>query len=261
MEQSARRDDHFSTAAAVQTSLISRDPLRVAIRRILLNRLLSGELEPGSSINESKLAEELGISRTPLREALLELKFEGFLDSVPGKGFSVLPLSAETAWDLYLLVGWLEGVALRNGGNQSEDRLGLLEEIEKERQQAEEEQDTELAVRLDARWHAALVSTCSNNECLDVLNLLRRRLYRYEYVFADDLNHLGDSFRHRVAGTLDHHRQIIEALRARNLEFAVELLKHHWRTGAEIRSEWLRSAEEPAAGRLATSRDGNAAAS
>lgn len=221
--------------------IAARAPLRTAVRQVLLERLLSGELEPGRGINESRLAEELGVSRTPLREALLELTFEGFVESEQGKGFSVKGLSAETAWDLYLLVGWLEGVALRNAGLPEDSELAGLQAIDAERMEARNQNDIHRTVELDARWHASLISGCSNRECQDILKLLRRRLYRYEYVFADDLHQADGLIDTRVAATLEHHKQIMDALANRNLEFAVELLKHHWRTGAEIRSEWLRS--------------------
>ncbi|HZI89906.1 MAG TPA: GntR family transcriptional regulator, partial [Candidatus Polarisedimenticolia bacterium] len=80
---------------------IVRAPIRSQVRRYLLEGMLHGDPAPGSSINESELAQQLGVSRTPLREALLSLVGEGFLHADPGRGFFVLPLSAKEVEDLY----------------------------------------------------------------------------------------------------------------------------------------------------------------
>ncbi|HEX7051816.1 MAG TPA: GntR family transcriptional regulator [Longimicrobiales bacterium] len=223
-------------------SIISREPLRTEVRRVLLMRLLSGELEPGSRINESKLAEELGVSRTPLREALIHLEFEGFIESVQGKGFSVAPLRPKTARDLHAFVGLLEGIAMRSLANLTPEQLSrLVDELERiNRELAVESkdpgrQDLETVIQLGDEWHGLLVSACDNEQILEILRLLKQRLYRYTYSFVRQAQ--------RVEITLGWHEEIIEALRRREIDRAIELVHQHWMTGADARYEWLREAE------------------
>ncbi len=218
-----------------QTEL-TRQPIRIEVRRLLLDRLLSGELEPGARITESKLALELGVSRTPLREALLRLEFEGFLRSASGKGFSVAPLSSEAAANLYSLVGLLEPLAVETAGLPNEATLRKLDDIEDARVQAKLNHNLEEAVALANRWHNVLVQGCPNRELLDILAVLKRRLYRYEYSLVDEVS--------RVGQTHDHHQQILRAFRHKDLPLAIERLKEHWRLGADTRSRLLRSQEK-----------------
>lgn len=215
-----------------------QQPLRREVRRLLLDRLLSGELEPGSRINESRLAEEIGVSRTPLREALIKLELEGFMQNDKGRGFYVVPLSPETARDLYTLAGQLEALALEGAVPHTRAEIERLETLEAERAEAKRGGRFDAAVELDIRWHAGLVGGCPNGELLHLLEMLRNRLYRYEYVLAQQRD--WQSWEH------DHHERILQALREGNRRLAVETLKHHWNEAAEVRARWLEQPQEPA---------------
>jgi len=217
-------------------SLLSREPLREQVRTLLLDWLLRGELAAGSNISESRLAERLGISRTPLREALHKLEYEGFLSSEPGKGFSVRPLDPGTAEDLYRTSGTLESLALGSAGIPDESLLCELEEIDEKRRVSAEEHDGERAVRADDRWHRRLVSGCRNDVLLEILDLVKTRLIRYEHLFADDPDRMG------VTG-LQEHAGIIARLRAGKLGEARALLEAHFERGARERPQWLRKVE------------------
>lgn len=203
-------------------ALIPREPLRVAVRRVLIERLLSGELEPGSDINEKDLCQDLGVSRTPVRQALLHLEFEGFLDSQQGKGYSVLPLRPGVAAELYPLVGALEALALRWSAPLGEEVERELKELN-ERRAALERHESEERIELDDRWHDLLLSGCENGQLRSVLRLLKNRLYRYEHAIAQGTNRLGDS--------TAEHRAIQEALAGGDREKAARLLEEHWQIG------------------------------
>lgn len=223
-------------------AIIARKPLRAEIRRVLLGRLLSGRLEPNARINEGKLAAELGVSRTPLREALINLEFEGFIDSEPGKGFSVAPLRAKTAQELHVLVGLLEGEAMRSLATVSKEELTVLverlREINREMEEEAErgaEEDPERIIELGNGWHAILTGACDNEQLHEVLDLIKQRLYRYTYCFVEQ----GE----QVESKLHQHEEIIEALTRGDIDGAIRLLQAHWLTGAEPLSAWLRESE------------------
>src|SRR5262245_11264637 len=91
---------------------IERRPLREQIREELLRRLDRGDFTAGTDVNEATLAVELGVSRTPLREALITLAGEGVLESNQGRGFSFAPVSRKEFRELCEIVAALEALAL-----------------------------------------------------------------------------------------------------------------------------------------------------
>lgn len=208
-----------------------RQPLRREARRLLLERLLSGALSPGDRINESQLAGEIGVSRTPLREALIRLEIEGFVENDKGKGYYVLPLDAKRARDLYTVMGLLESQALETSAEHGRDTLEELERLESRRARAKRGHQFDDAIALDRKWHALLVSECPNEELVRILEMARDRLNRYEHVLARQREWQGRDH--------DNHTRIVDALREGNRALAVEIVKHHWQKGAEIRAAWL----------------------
>ena len=205
-------------------AVIPRQPLRSQIRSHLVERLLGGDLEPGSQLNESELSEELGVSRTPLREALLRLEFEGLLHSTPGKGFSVAPLEREEMENLFSLGVELESMALRWSEPLEPETLDELRTINVERADIlREGGDRDALVQLDDRWHRLLVSGCTNDQLQESLRLVRNRLYRYVYHFSGE--------RDEVEVAVRDHEEIVEGLEEGDVDRAVERLRKHWAAG------------------------------
>jgi len=217
-------------------SPISREPIREAVRRILLDRLLERELAPGEHINESALASEFGISRTPLREALLQLASEGLIESVPGKGFSVAEMDARTGRDLYSLVAELEVLALRRSDPPDPATLARLRELDRLRARTAEEHDPSEAAELDMEWHRVLVEACPNRQLLSLLDLLRQRFYRYEYGFLKDFERVG------LTG-VEQHEEVLDALEEGDVEAAASRLVEHWSYACHSLEDWLDGVE------------------
>jgi len=214
------------------TSPISREPIREKVREILVDRLLDRQLEPGQHINESELAAEFGISRTPLREALLQLASEGLIESEPGRGFRVTEMDVRTGRELYSLVAELEVLALKRTGPLDEETVERLRELDRQRARRPEDHDATEAVALDIQWHRALVEACPNQQLLELLDLLRQRVYRYEYGHARKFEQIG------VKG-LKQHASILEALEAGDTEEAAGRLLDHWKYAVRSLDDWL----------------------
>jgi len=212
---------------------IERVPIRSQVRRVLLEGMLRGDPAPGTSINESELSVLLGVSRTPLREALLNLAGEGFLRATPGKGFYVLPLSAKEVEDLYPIVAALEVLAL--GAWQSPDlsELKRLAEINAELESMGD--DWEGALRQDELWHQTLLSRCDNPRLLETIRTLKYHAQRYESAY---MRHSG-----RIIRSAEQHRAILRALREGNLDPAARLLEANWKISQDFLLPWLREQE------------------
>lgn len=202
---------------------VEREPLREKVRKILMDYILDGELEPGSDINEQDLADQLGVSRTPLRETLLRLTYDQFLIAKQGRGFSVAPLDEETMAELFVIISRLEALALSSSASGNQEQINRLRKIDEKRRVA---MDTPYEwLTLDDEWHECLVSECGNESLVNLIGRLRPRLFRYRYHFA-----------HSSKGTelaLQQHAEIVDALEAGESEEAVQLLLDHWDTGLE----------------------------
>lgn len=199
-------------------------PLRDEIRQAVLQRILRGELPPGSRIVESKLSETLGVSRTPLREALLHLEQQGFVRADLAKGFSVEPLSQREVREIYPIIWTLEGLALRSVGPLLKASLPELSRIN--HSMAAAEGDPALALELDTQWHQALLKHCPNQRLLMLLAGLKLAAHRYEYLCMDDGA--------LIATSVAQHTGIIEAIANHKLELAIDRLEENWQFGMEL---------------------------
>ncbi|WP_033294910.1 GntR family transcriptional regulator [Amycolatopsis jejuensis] len=181
-------------------------------------RVLDGRLAADGRINEVHLARELGVSRTPLREALIGLADRGLLVAAPGRGFLVAPFDPDEARRLYPLVAELEALALRWTSPLElaslPDTLDLI---------ADEMAALPAAADLstvDEKWHAALTSRCGNPHLLRLIAQTKPLLKRYESAFFGGAS--------RAADSIAEHRAIAAKLRDGDLPGASELLVRNW---------------------------------
>lgn len=198
-------------------------PIRADLRRTILERIVRGDLAPGSRIKEVRLAEEMGVSRTPLREVLINLEQEGFVRSELAHGFSVEPLSGREVRETYPLVWTLECLALRSSGiaiTSLLERLSAINDTFAVATTADER------LELDRNWHETLLSSCPNQRLNILLSGLRTVLRRYEHRFMSDVGLVTESVR--------QHRQIIEALHAKDTDSAERILTENWRVSMEL---------------------------
>lgn len=200
---------------------MSRAPRRADVYALLLEQILEAALPPGGRVVESRLAEELGVSRTPLREALFRLEREGFVRHDLARGFSVQPLSEQEVEEVYPMLWTLEGLALRSSGALVASVLPELERHNQALAQAAQDQ----ARRLDALWHRTLLSRCPNQRLLGTLEGLRRTVQRYERLYMQDPS--------LIALSVGQHREVAGALRQGDVDKAVDKLAANWRFGME----------------------------
>ena len=139
--------------------LITRGSLRDEIVDRLRSLVVTGELAPGGRINESILSGELGVSRTPLREALLLLVGEGLVACEPARGFVASPLTVAQAREVFPILAALEVLALRSGGGVALHKLDQLRGLHSDYQTAANPTE---ARSIDEQWHELLTTGCSN---------------------------------------------------------------------------------------------------
>jgi DNA-binding GntR family transcriptional regulator len=208
---------------------IARRALRHDVRREILAMVFDGRLPAGRRINERDLGAELEVSRTPIREALLGLEGEGFVESRPARGFAPVPLSARDVNEVYPMVAALEILAVRS---VPPERLRAhLPELERLADEIAAAGNARRAQALDDRWHARLVKECGNERLLRTLASLKRVVRRYELAWMADNAH--------VETSTEQHHAIVRTLLADDVDRAAELLDLNWRyTMAEMLA-WL----------------------
>jgi DNA-binding GntR family transcriptional regulator len=190
--------------------------------------IVDGRLGAGERINEVRLSEALGVSRTPLREALNRLASEGAVASTPAIGYSVRPLSVEEFGQLYDIRPLLDPEALRLAGLPSAARLTKLDALNRRFAAA---RDAEAAITLDDEWHLELIAACPNRVLVEMIESIMLRTRRYEVALLRERPN-----RLRAGGD---HDQILAALRAGDLAAACAALKVNMQSGREPIVNWL----------------------
>lgn len=207
---------------------ITRVPLRDQVHDALVERILREELKPGSRISDTALARELGVSRTPIREALLRLEREGFMEADLGRGFFIRPLSLREVRETYPVLWTLEVLALREAGAPGPARLAELHALNA---RLEAESDPAKRIDLDGAWHRLLVEACGNETLLGLIGSLKAVIRRYEYAYMQDEGHVPLSTR--------THEQIAACMARGEVEAAVPLLEGNWRSTRDSLEAWL----------------------
>jgi DNA-binding GntR family transcriptional regulator len=192
--------------------------LRLTIANSVRERIVAGQLAPGSRVNESRLSAELGVSRTPLREALFTVERLGIIDSDPQRGFFVAPLSAREVRELYPIGKALDALAVRSAGPVSDSILQRMRETN--RAFVAHSKNAERARLADREFHLTLVSRCPNRRLLGLLDDVQIAMERYERLYMSDPSDIKRSARQHLA--------IIDALAADDLETAVAILGETW---------------------------------
>lgn len=186
------------------------------------DRVLGGEMAPGEFLRENELALALGVSRTPVREALARLASEGFLERIPHRGFRVPPQPVSQLLDLYPVVSALELLAGRLAFRQLQPgQIEQLRRVNEQLRKAIERKDVRRAMELNNQFHDLIAQWSGNQELGTLLNGLRSRLKPLEIWYYSYRNHGEKSIR--------QHHELIELLEQGNHEQALSIFESNMR--------------------------------
>jgi DNA-binding GntR family transcriptional regulator len=202
-----------------------------ALEDELRARIVRGELPAGSRINEVHVAEALGVSRTPLREALTRLTGEAFVEARPKLGFFVRPLSAAEAAELYAIRAHLDPWALRLAGLPDAATIERLAAINRALARTA---DAEAAIDRDDELHLLLLAHCPNQVLLGIIRQMMWRTRRYEHAYFS-------SAANRARAVAEHEK-LLAVLRAGELVTACRWLEANMSTAVPVLSRALEPA-------------------
>jgi len=189
---------------------------RDKVREHLLQQMQKGTLEAGQSINLAALSRVLGVSVTPIREALTQLQQSHIVRAIPNRGFIIAKANTEEAKNLYELVAHLEVLALE----ESQFDKTAIEKLKRQRDRIASADTSLERVNAYMEFHRQLTSNYKNAVVQQILKDLKTRIFFYERAFMAN-----DSFHYN---SNDQHDAIISAIEDDNIPSAALVLKMNW---------------------------------
>lgn len=195
-------------------------PLRDVVFQTLRQAILKGELQPGERLMEIKLAETLGVSRTPIREAIRKLELEGLVVMIPRKGAAVANITEKDTKDVLEVRRTLEMFAVEVACERiTGEQLSELKEAAKAFESAKGSMDLIRIAESDMKFHEIIYEATHNERLLQMLNNLRENMYRYRIEYLKDPNYY-DSL-------VGEHREILNAIENGDKHTAAIRMRDH----------------------------------
>ncbi|MFZ5642753.1 MAG: GntR family transcriptional regulator [Bacillota bacterium] len=212
-------------------------PLREMVFESLREAIIQGRLKPGERLMEMQLADEMGVSRTPVREAIRKLELEGFVVMIPRKGAYVSGISVKDIVDVFEVRAALEALAAGLAAERITDEE--LEDLERSLFQISElsdKADIDAIVETDTNFHELIYRACRNERLVSIITHLKEQIQRFR---TTSLSQPG-----RSKDALGEHRAIVEAISDRNVEMAQNLAREHIENAEQSLLNALREAKE-----------------
>jgi DNA-binding GntR family transcriptional regulator len=204
----------------VPIKLDSYKPLREVVAETLREAIVNGTLNPGERLMEIQLAEELGVSRTPVREAIRKLELEGFVVMIPRRGTYVADLSIKDINEVFEIRTALDVLAAGLAVERiTEDELEQLERLLVEIGELIETDDTDRIVEADSQFHDVLYRASRNDRLVGIINNLREQFTRFRSI---SIQYPG-----RMVKSVEEHRRLVEAIASRDTELAQQIAREH----------------------------------
>lgn len=201
--------------------LLITKSLREQVYEYLRDEINKHEILPGSTINLNELSQKLGISKTPLRDAIIQLEIEGFVTILPRRGVIVKKMTLQEVKDSYTIVGALESAVLLEVFNSiDESHISRMQELNDLQVDALQKEEYERYYRYNLDFHNVFLDLSDNRPLKNVIMPLKQRLYdfpRRGYIREWELNNCRE------------HEQFIDDIRKKDPRAAAGLLRDvHW---------------------------------
>ncbi|MEW6661019.1 MAG: GntR family transcriptional regulator [Bacillota bacterium] len=207
--------------------LKNRSLLTEQVYLLIKNAIFEGVFKPGERLKEIELAEKLGVSRTPIREAINQLKLEGLLTPLVGGGVKVVEFSIDEIHEIFDLRTLLETYAIQKAiDNITEAQLKRLEEIVATSKIAHQQGNLERIIELNAQFHNEIISASCNKKLCEFIASLRNYLQPFRNV----------SMRHSLEPeiSIKGHWEILQAIKLGDKDKALELMNSHLATARQL---------------------------
>ncbi|HID61791.1 MAG TPA: GntR family transcriptional regulator [Anaerolineae bacterium] len=206
----------------VQPQLSKPPALKDWAYKIIKDSILSFRFPPGAQLHIEQLADEMGLSRTPIREALLKLESDGLVRTVPRVGFFVTEITKRDLEELFELRELLESHAAgKIASLLTDDDLAYIDRLLETSVSAVERGDLGEFLKAEIAFHTFLIESCGNRRLIEVMKGLEDLMYRERVLSLRSLEN--------VRKSLTEHQRIAEALHQRDGELASRCMREHIR--------------------------------
>ena len=213
-------------------------PLRDIVFHTLRKAIITGELLPGERLMETQLGEKLGVSRTPIREAIRKLELEGLVVMVPRKGAQVAPFTQKDIKDVLEVRAALEALAVRLACKHMDERSFLkLQLVNTEYEYAAKENDIETMIEKDVEFHEVIFGATQNDKLVQMVGNLGEQVHRFRIAY------LKNSESSMVVQ--EEHMEILQALRNRDADLASHLATTHIERQSNSIIKFIKTQDEP----------------
>ena len=212
-------------------------PLRDVVFNTLRQAILRGELKPGERLMEIQLANKLGVSRTPIREAIRKLELEGLVLMIPRKGAEVAEITEKNLRDVLEVRCALEELAVQLACDRmDEEGIKAMREASAEFRNTLDSDDITRIAQADVAFHDIIYAATDNHRLIQLLNNLREQMYRYriEYLKKKEC----------YPQLLEEHQTIIDSIESQDKDRATQITGQHIKNQAEAVVDTIREKEE-----------------
>ena len=206
--------------------------LREQVYEYIRDQMMAGHILPNTTLNLNQISDHLGISKTPLRDALIRLEVEGFVTIMPRRGVVVNGLTLQDVKDFYQICGALEGDVVKVVFDQFNDsHIAAMRQLNSEMRGAIQQEEFVRYYNMNIRFHDIFLDLSDNRVIRPTLMPLKQRLYDFQrrpYVKEWELRNL------------DEHDQFIDAIQSGDRDEAVRLLRDvHW--SFSVQEDYIRT--------------------
>ncbi|MCR4436497.1 MAG: GntR family transcriptional regulator [Clostridiales bacterium] len=203
-----------------KVNLNDYQPLREVIFNTLRDAIIVGELKPGERLMEVKLAEKMGVSRTPVREAIRKLELEGLVDILPRKGAHVADLSIKDIVDVLEIRASLDSLATSLAAEKiTDEELKELKHINAQFAGFVEKDNLQGSIKKDVEFHDIIYRASRNEKLLQIISNLREQVHRFRVIYLKDFGNNRE--------LIKEHEEIYESLLNKDPQKALQTAHTH----------------------------------
>lgn len=195
-------------------------PLRDVVFNTLRQAILRGELKPGERLMEIQLANKLGVSRTPIREAIRKLELEGLVLMIPRKGAEVAEITEKNLRDVLEVRRALEELAVRIACEKiTDEEIEQLKITAQNLQNTLDSKDVTKIAEADVQFHDIIYFATDNQRLIQLLNNLAEQMYRYRVEYLKRENF--------YENVVEEHKELIRTIEAKQQDMAAQVMCRH----------------------------------
>ena len=188
-------------------------PLRDVVFNTLRQAILTGELKPGERLMEIHLANKLGVSRTPIREAIRKLELEGLVTMIPRRGAEVAQITEKSMNDVLEVRRAMDVLCVELASERiSQEEVESLEAACEQFAKVAKTKDIRKCAQVDVNFHEIIVQATGNKRLVQLVNNLSEQMYRYRFEYLKDVS--------RYDSLIEEHKAICEAIKNRDKDAA-----------------------------------------